>query len=34
VELNEIWRSCWPLMFLKRSDSERELAEGSSLERR
>src|ERR1700742_2856940 len=23
----------WPLMFLKRSDSERELAEGSSLER-
>jgi hypothetical protein len=24
----------WPLMFLKRSDSERELAEGSSLERR
>ena len=24
----------WPLMFLKRSDSERELSEGSSLERR
>ena len=34
MELNEIWRSCWPLMFLKRSDSERELSEGSSLERR
>src|SRR6201995_3614591 len=34
VELNEIWRSCWPLMFLKRFDSERELSEEPSLERR
>src|SRR6202012_1649747 len=34
VELNQIWRSCWPLMFLKRFDSERELSEEPSLERR
>jgi hypothetical protein len=33
MELNDL-AICWPLMFLKRSDSERELSEGSSLERR
>lgn len=33
MQLNDL-AICWPLMFLKRSDSERELAEGSSLERR
>jgi hypothetical protein len=33
VELNDLAID-WPLMFLKRSDSERELSEGSSLERR
>lgn len=33
MELNDL-AICWPLMFLKRSDSEPKLAEGSSLERR
>jgi len=33
MQLNDL-AICWPLMFLKRSDSEPKLAEGSSLERR